>query len=75
MKDCVGNDVHLDAILKVYHFTGARRRKHFMYKQVGETVGDLVKIHHLPIGTIQDDYYLVKESEALTDSGGCRLSL
>lgn len=60
MKDRVGNEIHEGAILKVFHFVGSRKRKHFMYKQVGETAKGLTKIYHLPI-TDEGNYYLIKE--------------
>lgn len=66
MKDCIGNDVHEGAILKVFHFWGRRKRKNFMYKQVGGlTINQLYrKIHHLPFRL--DAYYL-KPTECILD--------
>lgn len=32
--DKKGRKIELGDILKIYHFTGARRKKYFMYKQV-----------------------------------------
>ena len=58
--DSVGNKIHEGAILRVYHFTGARNRKHYMYKQVGEysEKHNAWKVYHLPIkGFLWKDYY------------------
>lgn len=32
-------------LLKMYHFTGSRKKKHYMYKQVIERDGFLVGVH------------------------------
>jgi|WetSurMetagenome_2_1015567.scaffolds.fasta_scaffold463515_2 hypothetical protein len=69
MRDCVGNEIHEGAILKVYHFTGSKKRKHFMYKQVGKIVNEknnLREIKHLPIG--KDGGYYKKDDTVLLDS-------
>lgn len=69
MKDSVGNEIHEGAILKVFHFTGRNGRKHFMYKQVGETTELYTKIWHLPIRPFNENgYYLKQNSETLHDS-------
>lgn len=73
MKDCVGNEIHQGAILKVFHFIGSRNRKHFMYKLVGEIFkandgSEYRKIYHLgeegyylkPINTLMDDSVVVQ---------------
>lgn len=68
MTDCVGNEIHEGAILKVFHFVGARRRKHFMYKLVGSLREDgYRKIHHLPMNP-DAAYYYKKENENLENS-------
>lgn len=70
MKDCVGNEIHEGAILKVYHFTGARNRKYFMYKQVGKIVNEknnLREILHLPIRENGHGYY-VKDDTIMLDA-------
>ena len=65
MIDCVGNDVHEGAILKVFHFVGSKKRKHFMYKKVGEIYNsNYRKIYHLS----SNGYYLKKISDTLSDS-------
>ena len=33
-----GRDIEVGDVLKVYHFTGRNRRRHYMYKQVVERV-------------------------------------
>lgn len=30
--DELGNEIHLNDLLRVYHFMGARKRKYYMYK-------------------------------------------
>jgi len=51
MRDVAGNKYELGAIVRMYHFTGARKRKHFMYKQVTEIDIDKRRVGfaHLPI--------------------------
>lgn len=70
MKDCVGNEIHQGAILKVFHFIGPRKRKYFMYKQVGEIFKandgtEYRKIYHLMDG---EGYYLKPIDAVLDDS-------
>lgn len=67
MKDCVGNEIHEGAILKVFHFYGARSRKKFMYKQVGSLRGNYREIHHLPISK-DKGFYLRREDSTLNNS-------
>lgn len=55
MKDIVGNEIHPGAILKVFHFYGARKRKHFMYKKVN--------------GIVEKGQYKYYEISHLTDEG------
>ncbi len=33
LRDKTGRQIELGDVLKVYHFTGARRKRYFMYKQ------------------------------------------
>jgi len=40
MKDKNGIEIEEFDVLKVYHFTGARRKKYFMYKVVIRWEGD-----------------------------------
>ncbi|MCH6203890.1 hypothetical protein L3V16_08540 [Brucella ciceri] len=69
--DKTGREIMVGDVLKVYHFTEARRRKkHFMYKQVTckEAFRDgrpIFKVSHLDLS---DDYYTIVCNEAhLTD--------
>lgn len=34
LYDKTGREIIIGDVLKVFHFTGSRRKKHFMYKQV-----------------------------------------
>ncbi|WP_448786369.1 hypothetical protein [Brucella intermedia] len=60
--DKTGREIMVGDVLKVYHFTEARRRKkHFMYKQVTckEAFRDgtpVFKVSHLDLS---DDYYII----------------
>lgn len=49
--DSVGNEYQVGAIVRMYHFTGARKRKHYMYKQVTEVSEEACRVAfcHLPI--------------------------
>ncbi len=68
MIDIAGNEIHEGAILKVYHFTGSRKRKHYMYKQVGPLLeNNLRHVFHLPILKPNYGYYL-KDDLTLNDS-------
>ena len=48
LKDSVGNEFKVGAICRFYHFTGARNRKHYMYKEVVDVTDDFVCFDHLP---------------------------
>lgn len=57
MIDSIGNEIHVGAILKVYHFTDHNRRKHWMYKQVVNVTEDgRIRLAHLPIKDLKDGY-------------------
>ena len=49
--DSVGNPITEGCILRIYHFTGARKKRHYMYKQVGKYSEKCKKwrVYHLPI--------------------------
>lgn len=47
LSDKYGIKIQPFDLLKVYHFTGARRKKHYMYKQV---IGN---------ASFSDDYFLI----------------
>lgn len=34
--DIAGNEIETNDICQVYHFTGVRNKKYYMYKQIGE---------------------------------------
>lgn len=60
LRDKTGRQIERGDILKVYHFTGARRKRHFMFKQVlgSRTLGggkEYMMISHLDL---DDKYYL-----------------
>lgn len=42
-----GVPIHPYDILKVFHFTGARGKKHYMYKQVDREENGFLVINHL----------------------------
>lgn len=61
LRDKTGRKITVGDILKVFHFTGSRRKRYFMYKQVTgvETLGkdnthSYLKISHLDM---TDSYY------------------
>lgn len=69
--DKTGKPIKVGDILKVFHFTGARRKKHYMYKQpievviLGVDAKPYLKISHL---NMTDDYYLEPlDGRTLTD--------
>jgi len=68
MKDSVGNEIHDGAILKVFHFVGARGRKHFMYKKV---LGKVKKgeFEHFEINHLEGggSYFIPSNREILED--------
>ncbi|MFP5432352.1 hypothetical protein IL54_4820 [Sphingobium sp. ba1] len=57
LYDCTGREIKLGDVLKVFHFTGRRRKAHYMYKQVVE-IGPInprgesryLHISHLSLG-------------------------
>ena len=74
-RDKNGKEIRIGDVLKVFHFIGARRKKHYMYKQViGERLlGGLIDgrktsyfvISHLDL--TDDNYYLGKSEGILPD--------
>ena len=38
LYDKTGREILVGDVLKVFHFTGRRKKQHFMYKQVADTV-------------------------------------
>ena len=62
--DSVGNELKPGDIVRVFHFINVyRRRKEFMYKQVGDYVkGEaMVRMLHLPINSDQDGYWATQK--------------
>lgn len=45
LKDKYGVEIKEFAVLKVFHFTGARKKKHYMYKWVRLINGELCGVH------------------------------
>jgi len=78
LRDKTGRQIELGDVLKVYHFTGARRKRYFMYKQVMgiRTIGgtDYAVIDHLEMdaghyleccdGRTLPDYEIVQSIDA-----------
>lgn len=66
--------IRVGDVLKVFHFTGARRKKHFMYKQVTRTqllggYGDRPKILHFFVS------HLSLKPESVSGDGGYWLGM
>lgn len=60
-----GREIMLGDTLKIYHFTGARRKKHFMYKYVQGETARFFEISHL--NPKNETYYLFKDSNRHDD--------
>lgn len=43
--DKKGIEIKPFSVIKIFHFVGARRKRHYMYKWVQEREGDLVALH------------------------------
>lgn len=54
LRDKKGVPFHVGDIVKVFHFTGARRKRYYMYKQVISVCEKWVKFSHLDM---TDDNY------------------
>lgn len=58
-----GREIMVGDVLKVYHFTGARKKRHYMYKQVigidmfGKTPPIYLRISHLNLDESHNGYY------------------
>lgn len=68
--DKTGREILVGDVLKLYHFTGARRKQHYMYKQVTgirptKSGAALLEISHLNLkaGT----YHVLKKGQILPD--------
>lgn len=60
LRDKTGREIERGDVLKVFHFTGRRNKRHYMYKQAlgVKTLGsgsEYMMISHLEL---KDDYYL-----------------
>lgn len=69
--DRTGRDIRVGDVLKVFHFEGGRRKKHFMYKHVvGETATPsgvpLFEVDHLS-SVPRPPYYLMKDGRVHPD--------
>ncbi|MGO8211860.1 hypothetical protein ACC782_33810 [Rhizobium ruizarguesonis] len=71
LYDKAGRVIMVGDVLKVYHFTGARRKQHFMYKQVvskglfADQETPYLAVSHLDL---TDDFYtLVCNGKHLPD--------
>ena len=51
--------------LKIYHFTGIRRKKHFMYKFVSGFDGRFLKVEHLD--SKRETYHLLMDDKKNQD--------
>ena len=69
MRDIAGNEIHPGAILKVFHFYGSGKRKHFMYKKVNGIIErgryKYYEISHL---TDEGSYYIPVDQDTLENS-------
>lgn len=63
LLDKNGREIMVGDLLKVYHFTGARKKRHYMYKQVigidtlGKTPARYLRISHLNLDESRNGYY------------------
>lgn len=66
LYDKKGREIIRGDVLKMYHFTGARRKKHYLYKQVlgPAEVGDFLKVGHLDFS---DDFFLLRADGSVRD--------
>lgn len=72
LYDANGRQIMRGDVLKVFHFTGARRRRHYMYKQAYETVmlgksdpKPFLEIGHLDLSA--DRYWEIEDGRVLRD--------
>lgn len=71
LYDKTGREIMAGDILKVFHFVGARRKRHYMYKQALkiEQLGkaDFMKIGHLNLYDRDDGYHELLDGRILRD--------
>ena len=72
-KDKHGRAFMIGDILKVFHFTGARRKQYFMYKQIvgfrklgGSPKVDYFDVSHLDLSN-SENYYIGKHEGILRE--------
>ena len=70
-RDKNGREIMVGDTLKIFHFTGARRKRHYMYKYVEAKVQrrtwkkPMLRVSHLD--TCNGHYYLEMNGELLDD--------
>lgn len=68
--DKTGREIMVGDLLKVYHFTGARRKRHYMYKHVvySKTLPkgtSVLEISHLEPRSKDETYYEIQDGRIL----------
>lgn len=59
MRDKHGVEIKPGDLVKVYHFTGARRKKHYMYKWILEPdIPGHIKGSHLSLNPRDTDFHV-----------------
>lgn len=72
LYDTTGREIAVGDILKIFHFTGARRKRHFMYKQVlaevtlGPNGARYFAISHLTLGA-DEPYHEALDARVMVD--------
>ncbi len=67
LYDEKGHEVVEGAVIRVFHFIGARRKRHYMYKQVSVSKGELYALHLGQLTPTEGRGYLLKHQ---ADSAG-----
>jgi hypothetical protein len=68
-----GREIKPGDVLKVWHFIGARRKVHYMYKWVlreeklGKNQTPFLRVSHLSTGDVEKGYWLQKDGSKLED--------
>lgn len=77
LLDEKGREIKPGAVLRVFHFVGSRRKRHYMYKQAVEYLADHVsgspylKISHL--NRVKDEPWKLGDNYYLEHADGRRL--
>jgi len=75
--DCNGRPILVGDVLKVFHFIGARRKRHFMFKQVvgtcnlGTKARSYLVVSHLNLKDAREadgGYYLLRDGSQHEDT-------